>query len=228
MSLSDYHYLYTTPEWEKGLPYTFTFFACLQNMSLFFICFLYFWSKSTPELAGKYVSTIHATVLVLGSSIYLYGMMSVQLWQMCQIWPISYLLYDMIVCLPLQTIPRKTRFAMYIHHITFLAFTFFVFPYEPRAVTMGYLCESVIPFLNMFFHYKHLENTYPSHNTNVYANIYASITLVLWPFCRLANLSYLTYFSYFVINNIPMTVGVCLLTILNYYWYYKMLSKFCV
>jgi len=188
----------------------------MYSYMAFWALFSYFaFSMPRQNYLGisRYVSSVHSAILALLSALYLHGNISMRAWQRWQALPVGYLLYDLTLLL----VNASTDWAMYLHHVAFLSFSGYFFPRLPREVTISYLSEITTPFFNAFFHYR-------SHNPKT-AMLCASIVVLLWPFLRIANFSAGTVTCAVVYKSIPTTAAIGSITVMNVYWYMRILMK---
>ncbi len=176
---------------------------------------------SHPIFISKYVSIIHATLVVTCCLCYFSGLFDIGVWQKLQCIPIGYCLYDTILGYSNTRLYLKRDRLIPFHHFIFIIFAYYVFPSYPQEVTIAYLAEISNPFLHICYH---MINT-SHHKDHPILFLVLSICLIITFFVfRVLNFAYLTCvaFRQGVLLNISGSVT---LLILNVNWFWRLIKK---
>lgn len=176
---------------------------------------------SSPAFVSRYVSIIHALVMYSLSSLYLFELISYEMFLILQSIPVGYCIYDLLVIFAHPRLYNSTDYATFIHHVVFMYSANFLFEEYPREVSLAYLSEFTnLPLYVCYFLLKlNLAGEYP----NLF--LWSGLTLIpTFAFYRIGIFGYLWYisFSYGVVESIVMS----LLFGMNVVWFGKIVTKF--
>jgi hypothetical protein len=172
----------------------------------------------TPPYLSRGVSTVNAISLVFGVILFYTGVISddAAAWVL-QAAPIGYCVFDTFhMC----AVPALFDRTMIIHHVAFAYFPAFVFAKTPLAVSLGYLSEITVPFLNVCWHHH--------HSGAAKGVLYRSsaVILLITFFCfRVCSFSGLAVWALVFRGYIMAGTAIGGLAALNGYWYCCLVSK---
>tara|TARA_B110001454_G_C12706550_1_gene428833 strand:- start:638 stop:1255 length:618 start_codon:yes stop_codon:yes gene_type:complete len=176
-----------------------------------------FSDQNYSKLIGYINSCIHAKIVYILSLLFLLNIIDFSIWVHCLDIIRGYCFYDTILIL----YHNPYDYQMLIHHILFFigSYNNYIYIY-PLKMAFGLLSEISNQFLyfGWFLIKKNL------HNTLLF-KINSVILLILFFVFRVLNFSYFLFFisqycdSYEFFMALPITL-------LNYYWFYLLFSKF--
>jgi hypothetical protein len=181
--------------------------------------------NDSQEIIKTKLSTLHAIVLFLANSTFLYNQISLDIWKTCLLYSLIYNVSDMVY---LYFSDMKIKHQLFIHHFILICCVSPII-YEPlyflvepisnynTLVATNFLCELTTIPLNIAW-ILHVRN-----NNSFQFKIWSLITIILYIPFRVVLTTYLSYKFYLLETNFKYFQFI--LSFLNYYWFYKMFQK---
>lgn len=168
------------------------------------------------------ISSLHAIISVGISVLYLFETFTEKKYLEYSTISIGYAIYDVN---NLRHPKAKNTLFLILHHfILIFCNTWLIVykvPYVIKIVSLNFLAEVSTPFLNLSMYlYKNNLTKYKFFNVNIF-NLTSKILVTSYLFFRIFLLTYLVWETAFYNNLYYFQIG---LTVLNYYWFYKILK----
>jgi len=172
-------------------------------------------SKS-PLLLSKYVSFLHGLFVAVCSTLFLLDFLSFELWNQLQYFIVGYCIYDTILSFGKTELYIRMPGCMPLHHVLLAMFSFFLFPYHPVEVSIGYLAEWTNPLMHACYHMLH--TPHKKYTTLLCVLKVCLIFTFFW--LRVINFTYLLILAISTRRYIGI-LGMLPLTIMNVWWFIK-------
>ena len=199
-------------------------FPIINMIFSYFLGFVFFNKKLKIEsiYVTKILSSINAIVLFLTSVLYLRNIVSNESFHNASQSYLGYLIYDIIIQFADEHMYKNLDKKIILHHILvfFGVYTYYVrYPY---LLAISLLSEVVNPFLYYTIY------MYKNEMINTHSGIYkffSRLTLFLYFVFRLCNFPFILVLLFLAKLYIPF-IALLGLTVLNYFWFGKMVSIF--
>ena len=197
----------------------FMLYVVLQETIL---CILCYEPCRRPIFISKYVSVINSLIVGSLTSFYLLGVLDEWMWGRLQCIPIGYCIYDLILIYGVEELRKKVENLVTLHHLLFIMFAYFVFPYRTYDVSLAYLSELSNPFLYACYHM--IKTPYGEKYPRVFLGCTIGLMITFTIF-RVINFAYLLYKCVYYGYHLIEIIGAAIIFTMNLYWYKKLLQK---